>query len=1020
LANPNAFNLLQLNINGLKGKANELNIFLRDNNIKIAALQETKLDPLSPSPTFKNYTVIRKDRNQYGGGVAFLVHHSIQYHNLNNPLPNDPHLEALAIEIPTPDGNTTITNIYLPPTSSCQPNYQPPFSSLLQGDNHLILGDFNAHHKLWYSSLSDPRGNLLCDDIASSHFGVLNENSPTRAPPGGPSTSPDITLATPNLLLNADWVTITSLSSDHLPIIVTLTNTSPFSTSPKITFTNFAKANWDKFTSESEAQFANLPLPTPSHSSAPKLEKQFRTILLNAAKHSIPSGRIPIHTPCITTQIKTLIDERDHLRTTNAPPDLITTKTETINKLIDQNKSEKYQKYISNIDPRKGTKGLWRVIKSLNGKSTPPTHCSINFRGNPEHRPKSIAKKLNKMFTQTLPYSSNRNTRNVIRKVNSLKGEQISFSPSEVSIAVTKLNSSKAVGPDKLTALHIKHLGTRGIEVLTRIINDSLSYNAIPSIWKTSNIIPYSKPGKDPCQASSYRPISLLSPAAKVIEKLVLPFITEHLPPASHQHGFRPNHSTTSALTNLSNHIISGFNQKRPPHRTVMVALDLTKAFDTVDHLTLINILIRSTLPPTIIKWLTSYLRGRKAYTTYKDQISTQDAIHFGVPQGSIISPALFNAYIRDIPDPPPNIHIISYADDITIFSSGTNIPQITEQLNTYLATLSQFLNDRQLIISPQKSSVTLFTPDNAQLNCHPQVTINGNLLPLEKTPKILGVTFDPKLTFGIHTINTTTKIHKRNNVLKALSGSSWGQSKETITSTYKTIGRSIANYAAPVWCPNLSNTNFKKIQVAQNSALRTATGCLKMTPIDHLHQETQILPILNHSNLLCTQYLAKCTDPIHPCHTTIMNSTRPRPMKHTLLSKYSETLNSSTHHLPPNATVKDKLRSIHTTIVEETLDSFQPNRLLDTRPPTISKTELSLPRGPRSILSQLRSGFCSKLNSFQNRIKPNVPNSCPSCNHSPHDVIHLFNCPSNPNTTNLQVQDLWTNPLPTFNFLHL
>ena len=160
-------------------------------------------------------------------------------------------------------------------------------------------------------------------------------------------------------------------------------------------------------------------------------------------------------------------------------------------------------------------------------------------------------------------------------------------------------------------------------------------------------------------------------------------------------------------------------------------------------------------------------------YTTYKDQISSQDAIHFGVPQGSIISPALFNAYIRDIPDPPANIHIISYADDITIFSSGTNIPQITEQLNIYLTTLSQFLKDRQLIISPQKSSVTLFTPDNAQLNYHPQVTINGNLLPLEKTPKILGVTFDPKLTFGIHTTNTTTKIHKRNDVLKALSGTS-------------------------------------------------------------------------------------------------------------------------------------------------------------------------------------------------------------------------------------------------------
>ena len=1005
--NTSQFTILQLNINGLRRRSNELGVFLKENKIKIAALQETKLDPLSPSPSFHGYTILRKDRNQYGGGVAFLIHHSVQYHNLPNPIPNDPHLELLSISIPTPDGDTTITNVYIPPRSSCHPSYQPPFDDLLQGDNHLILGDFNAHHNLWFSSSEDTRGSRLYDAITSSPFGVLNENSPTRAPPNGPTTSPDLSLTTPNLLPTINWHTITSLSSDHLPIILTLTNISPLSLSPKRTFTNFAKADWDKFKTETESQFASLSPPNSSHTSAPKLEKQFRSILLDAAKHSIPSGRLINHTPGITTEIKNLIEERDNLRASNAPTELINTKTETINTLINQNRTEKWQNFISNIDPRQGAKKLWRVIKSLNGNNPPPTHCAINFGNKPEHLPKPIARKLNKMFTQTLPHSTNRSTRKTLRQLRSLKGDPITYSTAEVTAAIKKLNNSKAVGPDNLTTLHLKHMGIHGITILTQIINDSLTHNSIPAIWKTSNIIPYHKPGKDPSQGSSYRPISLLCPATKVIERLLLPHITEHLPPTEHQHGFRPNHSTTSALLNLTNHITSGFNQKRPPHRTIMVAIDLTKAFDTVNHLTLINLLLNSTLPPIIIKWLSSYLRGRKSYTTFKDHSSPHKTIHSGVPQGSIISPALFNAYIRDLPTPPEGVYIISYADDITLFSSGSDIPEITSRLNNYLDALSHFLENRQLIISAQKSSVTLFTPHNAQINLHPEIKINGNPLPLVKTPKILGVTFDPKLTFNAHAGNIATKMNQRNNILRSLAGTSWGQSKETIISTYKTIGRSVANYAAPVWCPNLSNTNFHKIQTAQNTALRTATGCLKITPTVHLHQETQILPIKEHSDLLCTQYLAKCQDPSHPCHNSTSNTTAPRSMKHNLSSKYANKLSSSTSHLPTDATLKQQLRSIHTTIVDETLNQLPPNRLLNTQPPPISKQEAILPRCSRTLLSQLRSGFCSKLNSYQNIIKPHIPNTCPSCNTSPHDVPHLFHCPTNPNPSNFGIPDL-------------
>ena len=112
---------------------------------------------------------------------------------------------------------------------------------------------------------------------------------------------------------------------------------------------------------------------------------------------------------------------------------------------------------------------------------------------------------------------------------------------------------SRAVGVAEHTTLtlstfHLKNLGSLATEHLTALYNDSLKSCRLPSIWKTSLVIPIPKPGKDSSQGTSYRPISLLCPSAKVLKALILPSINEFLSPAKNQHGFRPRHSTTSAI----------------------------------------------------------------------------------------------------------------------------------------------------------------------------------------------------------------------------------------------------------------------------------------------------------------------------------------------------------------------------------------------------------------------------------------------------------------------------------------
>ena len=170
-------------------------------------------------------------------------------------------------------------------------------------------------------------------------------------------------------------------------------------------------------------------------------------------------------------------------------------------------------------------------------------------------------------------------------------------------------------------------------EYITALFNLSATTCRIPAIWKSSLIIPIPKPGKDTSQGTSYRPISLICPAVKVLESLFLPSINKYLIPAQDQHGFRREHFTTSALLQLTTDVAVGFNQRKPPDRTVCVAVDLLAAFDTVCHNNLLLKINRSQLPPATARWLSCYLRGRQANTCFRGVKSTSRQVNTGVPQ---------------------------------------------------------------------------------------------------------------------------------------------------------------------------------------------------------------------------------------------------------------------------------------------------------------------------------------------------------------------------------------------------
>ena len=119
---------------------------------------------------------------------------------------------------------------------------------------------------------------------------------------------------------------------------------------------------------------------------------------------------------------------------------------------------------------------------------------------------------------------------------------------------------------------------------MTQLFNLSLKKCQIPAIWKTSTIVPLLKPNKPAQESSSYRPVSLLCPAVKILERVLLPTLTAKLPVPDVQHGFRKSRSTVTALNVFNQAIANGFNQKKPADRTLLLQLDLSKAFDMVSQ----------------------------------------------------------------------------------------------------------------------------------------------------------------------------------------------------------------------------------------------------------------------------------------------------------------------------------------------------------------------------------------------------------------------------------------------------
>ena len=235
----------------------------------------------------------------------------------------------------------------------------------------------------------------------------------------------------------------------------------------------------------------------------------------------------------------------------------------------------------------------------------------------------------------------------------------------------------------------------------------------------------------------------------------------------------------------------------------------------------------------------------------------------------------------------------------------------------------------------------------------------------------------------------------------------------------YQAIGRSILSYCCPVWTLSLMDTNWVRLQRAQNSALRITTGCLKMADVTELHQEAQELQVRQHNELISQQFAIACHLPQHPCHQLCHRPPDDRPeRRRSLIGRFKHNIQQYLAEEQLSYTsYKLAISSIHQDVVRTAIESSS-SKLLNGRPPPIATAEQTLPRKTRTILAQLCTGHSRILGLYMNSIDPTAHNHCHNCGQSPHDTHHLFDCPSKPTT--LTVESLWTAPTKTARHLNL
>ncbi|XP_058821163.1 probable RNA-directed DNA polymerase from transposon X-element isoform X1 [Topomyia yanbarensis] len=426
----------------------------------------------------------------------------------------------------------------------------------------------------------------------------------------------------------------------------------------------------------------------------------------------------------------------------------------------------------------------------------------------------------------------------------------------EFSIALLSCNNN-APGLDRIKFNLVKNLPDLAKRRLLNLFNKLLEQNIVPHDWRQVRVIAISKPGKLASDHNSYRPIAMLSCIRKLLEKMILRRLDNWVEAngllSDTQFGFRRGKGTNDCLALLSSEIQLAYAKKE---QMASVFLDIKGAFDSVSIDVLSEKLHQCGLSPILNNYLYNLLSEKHMHFSYGD-LATLRTSYMGLPQGSCLSPLLYNLYVNDIDNcivSPCTLRQL--ADDGVVSATGPKAINLQQPLQDSLDNLSIWALKLGIDFSTEKTELVVFSRkrDPAQL----QLQLVGRTIAQVLTFKYLGIWFDSKGTWGGHIRYLITKCQQRINFLRTITGSWWGSHPSDMIRLYQTTILSVMEYGC-ICFRSAANTHIINLERIQYRCLRIALGCMQSTHTMSLEVLAGVLPLKDRFWDLSSRLLIRC-----------------------------------------------------------------------------------------------------------------------------------------------------------------
>ena len=868
--------VIHINCRSLVNKEEELQQIIDEISPDIICLTETWFDDSVPSQAFvpENYSIIRKDREEAfkqmygrnkGGGVAVLHKQHIKVEK--KTYLTEKVEEILWVQVRTKQSFMLGTI------------YRAEYTDILKSEGHesileenirkaaeitdniIVTGDFNI-------DMLDPESKDT-QALKDSYEGYNLEQhilKPTRVNKSNlkPSIIDHIWASSASNLIKSTG-TFDGIS-DHMGIYMRLNQNSPDIPDSKIIFRNYKNYNAEQFCAElaENLESSSIEDHLNNNDVNSATEEMIRVIQETAQKHApLVEKKCKNHkksVPWFTSELKNMIKSKNELIT-----DYFTTgyqfykeRIKALCNNINYQKRELKKEYINDqLDKANGnSKEVWKVYN----ETTKRTKSKETIE--PDLMSQEKADKFNRFFatigldiqkklqSQNQPTTDpedtdNSETSNPSQPHFQFKNETIP----DIEKLIDNIRNDVAIGEDMIGAKLIKDMKKTISTILSKIINKGYETNTFPDSMKKAAIKPIHKKGNID-EISNYRPISILPTLSKIFEKAAANQIVSYLEKNKilhpSQHAYQRCHSTITCLIEVLTYVYKLIDQKIT---TAIISLDLSKAFDSIDHRILLKKLSKMGLEVTAVTWIKSYLTNRKQISKFKHFKSKEEIVHSGIPQGSIVGPLLFLCYTNDFHEAlSDECQTFAYADDTQLVIKASNLKQLRKKAEKVVSLAQKWYQDNIMKNNIGKTEVIVI--NTSQRNQYIQIKVKDEgkdvTIKSKQHIELLGVIIDNNLNWKKQVMkvkrnafNVTRNIHRVNHLLP----------EKHRLNLYHAIISPQFSYADIVWggCNQVEKMSLQRVQnfaaksITGNKKYDSATNSLKHLKLLNLEQRLSI-----------------------------------------------------------------------------------------------------------------------------------------------------------------------------------